>query len=164
MLGEFRIDTDPDCTGKGENKKCAPPKITRNITSEDQIIVHEDYKPGSNNQMNDIALIRLNEPVPLFSEDSKKSWAKPVCLPWKEDDAGRDIYDEDKVTLTGWGRIKTSLKDIERKKKFGASARNLLYIQLPVANDVCDKDEQLKPYWDPETKVCVGGKQGKWNE
>ena len=48
MLGELRIDTDPDCqkNGKGQ-RKCAPPKITREITSDDQIIVHEDYSPSN---------------------------------------------------------------------------------------------------------------------
>ena len=44
MLGELRIDTDPDCQKKP--RKCAPKKITRYITSDDQIIVHEDYSPS----------------------------------------------------------------------------------------------------------------------
>ena len=48
MLGELRIDTDPDCQKDGKGpRKCAPPKITREITSDDQIIVHEDYSPSN---------------------------------------------------------------------------------------------------------------------
>ena len=50
MLGELRIDTDPDCTKPDERtkaRKCAPKKITRYITSDDQIIVHEDYSPSN---------------------------------------------------------------------------------------------------------------------
>ena len=49
MLGELRIDTDPDCTTdkRTKVKKCAPKKITRYITSDDQIIVHEDYSPSN---------------------------------------------------------------------------------------------------------------------
>ena len=32
----------------------------------------------------DIALLRLDEPVPLFEENPKKSFANPVCLPWNK--------------------------------------------------------------------------------
>ena len=35
-------------------------------------------------QRNDIALIRLDEPVPIFSEEPSKSFAQPVCLPWSD--------------------------------------------------------------------------------
>ena len=47
MLGELGIDKDPDCEGHGRGMRCAPKKITRNITSEDQIIIHEDYSPSN---------------------------------------------------------------------------------------------------------------------
>ena len=70
VLGELRIDTDPDCTNDG--RSCAPRKITREIKTDDQIIVHENYQPGSQTQANDIALIRLNEPVPLYDDDPKR--------------------------------------------------------------------------------------------
>ena len=46
---------------------------------------------------NDIALIRLAEPVPLFSEDQTLSAAEPICLSWdsevnKEDEIpGRNL-------------------------------------------------------------------------
>ena len=70
VLGELRIDTDPDCTNNG--RSCAPRKITREIKTDDQIIVHENYQPGSQTQANDIALIRLNEPVPLYDDDPKR--------------------------------------------------------------------------------------------
>ena len=115
---------------------------------------------GSSTQANDIALIRLNEPVPLYNEDPKKSYVKPVCLPWMEDNPGRDLKENKKVVVTGWGKIATSLRDIARKQRFGASARRLQYVQLPIANEVCNTDPDLKPYWNSTTKVCAGGKQG----
>ena len=102
----------------------------------------------------------MNEPVPLYDEDPSKSFVKPICLPWKEDDPGRIFKKDATAVVTGWGKIKTSLKDIERKKRFGASARWLLYVQLPIANDICSSDPVLEPYWDPETKVCAGGEKG----
>ena len=159
MLGELRIDTDPDCTNDG--RSCAPRKITREIKTDDQIIVHENYQPGSQTQANDIALIRLNEPVPLYDDDPKSSNVRPVCLSWQENDPGRDLKENKKAVVTGWGRVKTSLRDIERKQKWGASARNLLYVRLPIANQVCEDDPDLEQYWDPDTKICAGGKQGK---
>ena len=88
---------------------------------------------------------------------------RPVCLPWQENDPGRDLKENKKAVVTGWGRVKTSLKDLERKQKFGASARNLLYVRLPIANQVCEDDPDLEQYWDPETKICAGGKQGEYN-
>ena len=56
MLGENDITKDPDCDN-------CPGNITR-IASE--IIVHEDYKGQSDLYKNDIALIRLDKPVPLY--------------------------------------------------------------------------------------------------
>ena len=87
---------------------------------------------------------------------------RPVCLSWQENDPGRDLKENKKAVVTGWGRVKTSLRDIERKQKWGASARNLLYVRLPIANQVCEDDPDLEQYWDPDTKICAGGKQGKY--
>ena len=103
----------------------------------------------------------MNKAVPLYNEDPLKSYARPVCLPWMEEDPGRNLKEKKKVVITGWGKIKTSLRDIARKQRFGASARRLQYVQLPIANEVCNTDLDLAPYWDPDTKVCAGGKQGK---
>ena len=40
MLGDHNAITDPDCTSAGI---CGSKKITRQITSRDQIILHEKY-------------------------------------------------------------------------------------------------------------------------
>ena len=68
------MSTDPDCNRK---KNCAPKKITR---TPKEIIIHENYgfKEGTGLYQNDIALIRLNEPVPLSSEDLSKSLGKII--------------------------------------------------------------------------------------
>ena len=49
--------------------------------------MHENY--NKTYKYNDIALIRLSEPVPLFDEDPKKSLVKPVCLPIDENHGSR---------------------------------------------------------------------------
>ena len=155
------MDTDPDCTRN--TKICAPPKMVFNITSRDQIIIHEDYDPLSKTQTNDIALIRLNKPVLLYNEDPKMSLVSPICLPWNEKDPGRNLKQNTTVLVSGWGKIKTSLSDIKRKKKFGVNTRFLMYVTLPIANEFCSQSEALKEYWDPKTKLCAGGKQGTFN-
>jgi hypothetical protein len=89
VLGEHRTDTDPDCASKKNGGKCIPPKIS---TSIEEIIIHESYtKKGFKN---DIALIRLDQEVKLYSEDAGSSCVMPICLPWDKDDPYRqDIYD-----------------------------------------------------------------------
>ena len=80
VLGEHKVGRDPDCTGFGNRKRCAPKKITRKVT---KIAVHPRYKVMSNEVHRcDIALLRLDEAVPLFNDNPKFSFASPVCLPW----------------------------------------------------------------------------------
>ena len=89
MLGEHDTRTDPDCPQESQGTStCAPKKITRKTT---EVIKHENFGGNVNAPDNDIALIRLNEPVPLYSEDPFKSAVTPVCLPWSQDNAARDI-------------------------------------------------------------------------
>ena len=85
--------------------------VTLNIRRKNAliIIVHENYSVDRRGlYRNDIALIRLNESVPLHSEDPSQSMASPVCLPWSDylDDfhPARDIkdLDDDGDFLTMW--------------------------------------------------------------
>ena len=73
MLGELTVGKDPDCNHEGTI--CAPKTTRMNITSRDQIIVHDDFSAKTG--INDIALIRLNELVTLFSEDPTESFITP---------------------------------------------------------------------------------------
>ena len=100
VFGEHTVGTDPDCINGG---LCSAKKITR---KPDQIIIHEDYLYyGSTDgfyNLNDIALIRLNEPVPLYSEDPEKSSVIPICLPWQENNSARNLNEDTNVIMTGW--------------------------------------------------------------
>ena len=82
VLGEFEVGKDPDCAGN----KCNPRAIKRGIRT---LIVHENYNKKS--FANDISLIRLDRAVPLYQENPDISGAKPICLPWKQNDYGRVI-------------------------------------------------------------------------
>ena len=106
-LGETDINRDPDC-------KYCPKKITAKITNPGkQIIAHENFDPITG--ANDIALIRLNEPITLFSDDPLNSLVAPVCLPWKKDDAARNLADMKKTLITGWGKTQNSTIDNENE-------------------------------------------------
>ena len=72
VLGELNLKNDPDCK-KDNPAICAPRKINRKITRKDQIILHENYIHGIDILKNDIALIKLNEPVTLYDEDPTNS-------------------------------------------------------------------------------------------
>ena len=102
-MGEHTIGTDPDCDETQAGAKfCAPKVIKRKVAKS---ILHEDWNPKTIE--NDIALLRLDAPVPLYSDDPKSSNVIPVCLPWNELDPGRDIesWADELAIVTGWGRI-----------------------------------------------------------
>ena len=83
VLGEHVVGKDPDCSKK-DPTKCNPPVIRRNLDQQRDIIVHEGYDQKTNYK-HDIALIRFNDPIPLFQENPQISAANPICLPWSED-------------------------------------------------------------------------------
>ena len=87
ILGEHTILSDPDCT-TGLNGKCLAPIYKRKPA---EIIVHENYDQNVTTSLNDLALIRVDEMMPLFSENSTISNVVPVCLPWKSNDPGRQL-------------------------------------------------------------------------
>ena len=75
-LGDHNLVTDPDCgqeTCDCNEVECAAPSVRRKITSEDQIIIHENYNPNAKNNIeNDIALVTVNPPFDLNSPHVSK--------------------------------------------------------------------------------------------
>ena len=80
-MGEHVIGTDPDCN---QRKTFCNPKVIRRAITKKDIIVHKDFARVSGNLINDIALIRIDETVPLYQDDPTISAASPICLPWSE--------------------------------------------------------------------------------
>ena len=95
ILGEHDVGKDPDCDN-------CPKKISRKI-GQTNCIVHEDFinspEVTAETYRNDIALIRLDEPVLLYSEDPKSSGLIPVCLPWSKDDPSIYLEDGNRVII-----------------------------------------------------------------
>ena len=63
VLGEYESGLDPDCV-----KGFCIQNITRTVS---KVIIHENYGPGGGSVINDIALVRLNEPVPLYDDSEE---------------------------------------------------------------------------------------------
>lgn len=93
-LGEFDTGSDKDCILNGDNKlECAAPSIEVPV---EEIIMHDDYRPDSRNNQNDIALIRLAKDV-VFTY-----FIKPICLP--RDGFQSCVITGKKHTVCGWGQ------------------------------------------------------------
>ena len=153
-MGEHTVGRDPDCQGEG-NKECAPPLIKRKIA---KTIPHENYieKPSTKN---DIALIRLEKPVPLFIEDPSTSYASVVCLPWKSTDPGRNLEEGTKILITGWGRHHNdNLKSTQELIANGVSSQILRKAVVPVANSKCTEEHTFNINKDKQ--ICAGGDKG----
>ena len=89
VLGEHIVNTISDCDDVIKDW-CNPPVIRRGVR---KIISHENYDKNDKNFKNDIALVRLDQAVPLHIENPRISGAKPICLPWNNSDFGRKIED-----------------------------------------------------------------------
>jgi len=150
VLGEHNTRKDPDCP------EC--PKVVKQKVDSSNIILHEGFPSEGPSEVsaeayrNDIALIRLNDPVLLYSEDPKKSIIGPVCLPWSEDDDARYIGDGDAGIVTGWGKMSNN----QDSTRFVFSPI-LRQVRLPVANNLCT----TPPFNIDDTQLCAGGKKGR---
>merc|ERR1712179_460178 len=100
-------------------------------------IVHERYDHAHNH--NDIALIKLHEPVDLTNQ-----YIKAICLP-----TPNESFDNHVCTATGWGATHTG----------GAGTRYLLQVDLPIiSNDRCRYYLGSRAVFD--SNICAGYSQG----
>jgi len=158
VLGEHVVGKDPDCNRR--NTTCNPPVIRRKIDPQRDIIVHANYSKDDGYK-HDIALIRLNDPVPLFQENPTISAANPICLPWSEDNFAHFIANGDNATVAGWGRTfrrqtANTNNNLLRNK---VNVNHLQQLRVPIADDKCAKRKR----WgiDPTRQICAGGIKGK---
>ena len=158
VLGEYQVGRDPDCTGI-RRQSCAPPKITRKVA---KTIIHEDYKKVAPFP-NDIALIRLDEAVPLHQENPKFSSVIPVCLPWNNDNPGNNFIQGDEMLIVGWGRITNKLlTNRNNLLKFKISTRTLQKLFVPIVGTNCSLQNILRKPLDFTKQICAGGEASKW--
>ena len=69
VLGDYKIGANPDCERKNRETKRSGGSCFKKVTrSASKVIIHESYDSNSTLATNDIALIRLKKPVPLFDD------------------------------------------------------------------------------------------------
>ena len=111
------------------------------------------------------ALIRLNEPLPFYYDDDVKSAVIPVCLPWNENDIGRNLEAGIKLTVTGWGRSTNN----EYTNRFNIANYNvpttlLQKLDIPLVSEIeCLRVRHYreKLQMDFDLQFCAGGEEGK---
>ncbi|XP_025834022.1 trypsin-1-like [Agrilus planipennis] len=86
---------------------------------------------------NDIALLRLNDRVPIMDT------IKPICLPTKKD----DLYIGTKAIATGWGTLKED----------GKPSCVLQEVEVPViSNEACRKNTSYTAKMISDNMLCAG--------
>ena len=149
------VGKDPDCSRK-DKTICNPSVIRRNIDGNKDITIHEGYDEKANFK-HDIALIRMNDPIPLYQEDPKLSAANPICLPWSKESIAYSIQDGNRTIVAGWGRTrpKQDKKATEILKEIKASVAHLQAVNVPINNRIC------KRLGLTDTRICAGGEESK---
>ena len=119
VLGELTVAESPDCDD------C--PKEYRRRPSE--VIIHEKYDGSDPTSSYDIALIRVAQPMSLFDED--ESAVVPVCLPWEAGNVVENLVEDDKLTVTGWGKVTNNVRySLAQLLRFKVSQRKLQKLQV----------------------------------
>ena len=93
-LGEWDLDETKDCS----ETRCYV-EYQENYPIE-KVIVHENYLPTNLNQVNDIALIKLNKTV------ERTELVAPICIPTPEMDDSIKL-EGSLFDVAGWGSTET---------------------------------------------------------
>ena len=65
----------------------------------------------------------------LFDEDN--SSVVPVCLPWNTGTEIENLVEDDKLTVTGWGKVTNNARyTFAQLRRFGVSQRKLQKLQV----------------------------------
>lgn len=136
-LGEWDTSTATDCN----DDECAPPPLDIPV---EQLIPHERYNPDSKQQENDVALVRLSQPV-AFTE-----FIKPICLPLSTR-LRQQQYDNVGLTVAGWGRTEN-----------GTNSQRMLKLDISgVPRAQCARIYQRQNVALGAGQMCAGGEAGK---
>ena len=138
------------------------------FNTDKDVVIHEGFnrKRGgkatiSERYSNDIALIRINEAIPLHQEDPTKSLVEPICLPWsKSIDFAWNLKEQYWSINAGWGRTdNTRVSSRNRLLKYKVNVEPLQFIEIPIANEQCGSGDRFTI--DPKIQICAGGVKGE---
>ena len=138
----------------------------RTVIGIEEIRLHEGYSKTliGGTGPNDIALIRVKEPIPFFDiRNAKLSNVVPICLPWSINDPGREIHDGNSLKVLGWGRVTNNRSlAIQNFKRLQAGTGVLQQLDvLAISKRKCKEYDAFESYDLKSTQLCAGGKDGK---
>ncbi|XP_053691830.1 serine protease easter-like [Sabethes cyaneus] len=140
-LGEWNLDTDPDCVTEQGIQRCADPVIDVGI---EKISIHKNYtRRVSKGGKIDMALLRLDRNVAFGG------FISPICLP-KNDVEGQFSRDQT-FYVAGWGMTED---DVASTKKLFVDVAN-------VDLEECRNKINAPLIKIDETMICALGKDGK---
>ncbi|XP_032596341.1 serine protease easter [Drosophila grimshawi] len=140
-LGEWDTTTDPDCeTDIRGMKDCAPPHLDVPV---ERTIPHPSYDPGSKNQINDIALLRLSRQIEYTD------FVRPICLPL-DTNLRSAAFDGISMDVSGWGKT----------EELSASNLKLKAAVDGVTLEECQSVYGRQDIFLEDTQMCAGGMEG----
>lgn len=140
-LGEWNRDTNPDCEVDVHGvRDCAPVHLDIAVEG---VVPHPSYNPNKNQQLHDIALVRLHRSI-AFTD-----FVRPICLPFSEH-LRTMSYDDVPLDVAGWGRTESR----------AASSIKLKATVQGVNFDNCSRIYSRKNIILQDTQLCAGGKEG----
>lgn len=140
-LGEWNLQTNPDCEidVRGE-KDCAPEHIDVRV---ERAIPHPLYNPNSRNQVNDIALLRLERSI------AYTDFVRPICLPISPN-LRAATFDGIVMDVAGWGKTENmSVSDL--KLKAAVMGHTI---------DECRAVYMRQNIILEDSQICAGGQEG----
>ncbi|XP_058817989.1 phenoloxidase-activating factor 3-like [Topomyia yanbarensis] len=140
-LGEWDLETDPDCVTEQSIRRCADPVIDVGI---ERISIHKNYtRRASKGGKIDMALLRLDREI------SFGRFVLPICLPRTDAEAQR--ADNQTLYVSGWGMTEN---DVVSTKKLFVDVNN-------VELDECRRKINAPLIKIDETMICALGGNGK---
>ncbi|XP_067616863.1 serine protease easter isoform X4 [Eurosta solidaginis] len=140
-LGEWDTTTNPDCEidVRGE-RDCAPPYLDVRV---EKSISHPQYNPNSRNQINDLALLRLNKNVQYTD------FIRPICLPASVN-LRSATFDGIVMDVAGWGKTERETSSTLKLKAEVAG----------VPMTTCRNKYATQNILLESSQICAGGKVG----
>lgn len=140
-LGEWDLESNPDCVTRQGVEQCAPPVQDVGI---EKILMHKNYtRRVSKGGKIDMALLRLDREVTMGK------YVHPICLPRTESEA--EIGDDQELLVAGWGMTE---ERVTSTKKLFVDLHN-------VKLDECRRLINAPLIKIDETMICALGKDGK---
>lgn len=123
-----------------------------------RVIKHKDYDVPAGTTNNDIALIKLAEPIPDFTDD-----IHPACLPTRPVHTGGDTRNKQNnrrvCFVGGYGHLQSNQQATENGPQIGAGSDDARQVDVEVYTlDECKR--KMAGYYISDKMICAGFDMG----